>query len=539
MRHLRAGQIINRGWRHLHRPRTAHSPTPPLRNMPGTWVTPPAHSPEWSDAETVTILARTSQVRSAQDWRSAFDDDLRRYHLHYLDQLRAAHDPFTGFGASLIARWIAQNPPGSTPGWEPYPISRRLVNAIKAALRGRLCSPEALASLALQARHLLPRLEFHLLGNHLLANAKALLYAGMFFSGPEAERWRARGLALLRTQLAEQIGGDGGHFERTPMYHALVLEDLLDLVNLGRACGFEPLQELAEPCRRMLGWLAQMCHPDGDISFFNDATLGVALRYDELCRYAGALGLEMRSEDAGPFLYLKDSGYLRLRRQAWYLIADVGSVGPAYQPGHAHAQTLSCELSHRGERVIVNTGVSTYARDATRAYERGTAAHSTVAIDGIDSSEVWSSFRVGARARVTAFNGGEEGETVWASATHDGYRHSSYRALHTRCWRATDAGIEITDELTGRGVPAAQFALHLHPHCHARQESAVRVFIATPDGAQLFLHLDALVQWSLEPYQYAPAFGTLRPGQVIRGRIRAALPLRVRVLLSDSRASSR
>ena len=36
-----------------------------------------------------------------------------------------------------------------------------------------------------------------------------------------------QGLKLLNAELEEQILPDGGHYERTPMYHALVFEDLL------------------------------------------------------------------------------------------------------------------------------------------------------------------------------------------------------------------------------------------------------------------------------------------------------------------------
>ena len=63
---------------------------------------------------------------------------------------------------------------------------------------------------------------------------------------------------------------------------------------------------------------------------------------------------------------------------------NVGSVGPAYQPGHAHADTLSFELSVDGLRWFVNTGVSGYGVTADRSYERSSEAHNTVVVDGMD-----------------------------------------------------------------------------------------------------------------------------------------------------------
>jgi uncharacterized heparinase superfamily protein len=103
-------------------------------------------------------------------------------------------------------------------------------------LRVILLSNSRLESLALQARYLAETVEYHLLGNHLLANAKALVFVGAFFEGGARRRaGSASGLRILASQLPEQVLDDGGHFERSPMYHSLILEDVLDLVNLHRS----------------------------------------------------------------------------------------------------------------------------------------------------------------------------------------------------------------------------------------------------------------------------------------------------------------
>lgn len=136
------------------------------------------------------------------------------------------------------------------------------------------------------------RLEYHLLGNHLLANAKALVFAGLFFSGGQADSWLRKGLKLLRAQLPEQILADGGHFERSPMYHAIILEDLLDLVNLAETYG-HGAADWRTVVQRMLRWLNAMSHPDGGIAFFNDAAFGIAPTLAELADYARRLGVSL------------------------------------------------------------------------------------------------------------------------------------------------------------------------------------------------------------------------------------------------------
>ncbi len=101
--------------------------------------------------------------------------------------------------------WIRANPPGHGDAWEPYPVSLRIVNWAKAWAGGMALPPEAIHSLAVQARWLMQRLEWHLLGNHLFANAKALVLAGLLFEGAEAQAWLDTGLAILAEQVPEQV----------------------------------------------------------------------------------------------------------------------------------------------------------------------------------------------------------------------------------------------------------------------------------------------------------------------------------------------
>jgi hypothetical protein len=148
---------------------------------------------------------------------------------------------------ALLLRWVDENPPGVGNGWEPYPTSLRIVNWIKWALAqgSRALSPECQHSLAIQARWLRRRLEYHLLGNHLFANAKALIFAGAYFrwagggsgrrgAGASVSGWRwANGCCggSWRSRSCRTAGTSSA----VPMYHALLLEDVLDLINLAGA----------------------------------------------------------------------------------------------------------------------------------------------------------------------------------------------------------------------------------------------------------------------------------------------------------------
>ena len=83
----------------------------------------------------------------------------------------------------MVRRWTEENPPMSGVGWEPYPLSLRIVNLVKWYGRNGFFSDEDAHSLALQSQALSAQVERHILANHLFANGKALVFAGAFFAG--------------------------------------------------------------------------------------------------------------------------------------------------------------------------------------------------------------------------------------------------------------------------------------------------------------------------------------------------------------------
>jgi uncharacterized heparinase superfamily protein len=457
------------------------------------------------------MLNETRRVPEG-DWSARGASDLWRYNLHYFDDLNAeGAEARHRWHEQAIEDWIKANLPGTGAGWEPFPTSLRVVNWIKVALAGQTLSEPAIASLATQARHLRQRLEYHLLGNHLFANAKALVFAGAWFEGGEAGTWLHKGLSILEKEIPEQILPDGGQFERSPMYHALALEDVLDLINLARtypAAIPDRWKLLAhswpETARRMLRWLEAMCHPDGEIALFNDAAFGVAPAPAELGRYARELLGE--TDSALPELvHLADSGYVRAASRDAVLFADVAPVGPDYLPGHAHADTLSFELSLFGQRTIVNGGTSRYGTGLEREAERGTPAHSTVTVGGENSSEVWAGFRVARRARPIDLRIEGTGDEVLLSCAHDGYKRLPGKPIHRRSWRLRDGTLRVEDRIEGT-FRSAQVRCHLHP--------SVEV-IAEPDGRSGVLKLPTghQVVWRssqsarIERSHYSPEFG--------------------------------
>jgi uncharacterized heparinase superfamily protein len=366
LRWLRAEQWMGRLRLHLARPRPDLRPAPPLRPSAGPWAPPPRRAASLIGPTRWALLGEERDLADA-GWDDPTVPLLWRYNQHYFDDLHAeGATTRRDWHRGLIHRWCAECKPGVGTAWAPYPTSLRMVNWAKWALASEPMEEAWLHSLAVQARWLTHRLEWHLLGNHLFANAKALLFAGLLFEGTEAARWQRQALTILARELPEQFLPDGAQFERSPMYHTLALEDLLDLLNLlrARAEPGSPAAALAPAlrhrCGAMLFWLRCMRHPDGALARFNDCAEGIAPPPDDVERYAAALGVEADSPPAQGITVLQPSGYLRAARGDALALLDLAPVGPDYLPGHAHDDTLSYDLYVHGRELIFNRGNSVY-----------------------------------------------------------------------------------------------------------------------------------------------------------------------------------
>jgi uncharacterized heparinase superfamily protein len=511
LRHLKPGQFTARAWHRVHRPTVDRSPAPALARMDGTWVAPIARARSIV-GDTATYLNVTRGIAAAECWNDPAVPKLWLYNLHYHeDLLDPAPDRRAGQRA-FMRRWVDENPAPVGNGWEPYPVSLRSVAWLKWAVADGGLPDDLRQSLAVQVRWLRGRLEHHLLANHLFVNAKALAMAGIAFRGTEGDRWLREGLDLLDRELAVQVLPDGGHFELSPMYHALILEDVLDLINAARAWPGRvdggTIDRWSRTAAAMLAWLRAMTHPDGGISFFNDAAFGIAPETSAVTAYAARLGIDPVPPESAAIVDLRSTGYVRAGRGPAVLLCDVCAVGPDEQPGHAHADTLSFELSLGAHRVIVNGGTSTYAVGPQRSLERSTRSHSTLEFDGSDSSEVWGGFRVARRARIVSrtIGTGSDGRATIIGA-HDGYVRLRRGAVHRRAWTLTDGQLVIEDAFPN--LPS-RVRMLLHPSVDVLDGCRFRL----PDGRTLSLSTvggDAVV----EPASWSPGFGRIVPTNCI------------------------
>lgn len=427
------------------------------------------------------------------------------FNMHYhewLADLRAAGQ--RDVAQTLVSDWLLKFAAYHPTVWHPYPTSLRLVAWLTHGEWLLTGADEDLKqafyeSLYRQALYLADNPELDLGGNHLLKNLKAMVYAGLALDLPEVY---SRGMAGLLRELQVQILPDGMHFELTPMYAAQVLRDLLDVRAVLRKTGGSP--KLLDDTVRKLGTaLGFFVHGDGRLALFNDGSEMDEGQVAQLLRLSGADD----TPDALP-----DAGYARLARGGTVVLFDAGKVGPDANPGHAHADMLSFEMSLGRERVVVNGGTYAYQHSLRNVF-RGTPAHSTVSVEGMDSAEVWGGFRVGRRPQqvVMSLQGGEEplsGGDIWVEGAHDGWRQLGL--VHRRKLLLAGDGSRLRgeDEISWKRAPQRRVRahFHLHPDVRVRLLSDIEAELETAAGVKMRVTVSG-GRLDVKDSRYAPQFG--------------------------------
>lgn len=470
------------------------------------------------------------------DWRSADQSRLWQYNLHYFDYaLDAGRSP--DWIRSAMEDWVKRNPPGKSVGWEPYPVSLRIVNWIKFDLRpgrsGQL-PPSCRHSLYQQLGWLERNLEHEIQANHLLKNAKALFLGGAYFSGKVADRWLRNGRKLFLEQVEEQIRPDGGHYERSAMYHAIVLEDMLDVLSLSvGSVGLMSDADVAALARRAgsaLSYLQDVTFPAGRLPMFNDSVAGITPETASLRSYAQAIlpPLDTHISPDAALINKPSTGFYGYRNGGEMLLADGGAPSPSYQPGHSHCGLLGFELAVAGQPVIVDSGVYDYEATPLRQLLRSTAAHNTVRIDREEQSEIWGAFRMGRRARAGQVSlSADLPDRFCFAGSQDGYRNRNGHPVHRRVIECRIGHTwHVADDIMGRGCHLLESFLHFHPSFRLEKEGDG--WIAACEESELRFRITATGGAAeREPSTYCPRFGVRHGNWMLVLRSEAVLPARL------------
>ncbi len=533
LKHLRPSQFAGQIYYRIYQPKPRWNVRLSRRVPTNPFIAGISKVGKLSGPEKFCSLNTCYEFPKASDWNRKDHLFLWRYNLHYFDFLnhRGSRE-HEQWALKLVERWLQEHTAGI--GWDPYPTSLRIVNWIRYCLEHGQLSEQAIESLAVQADHLSRQREFHIGANHLFTNGKTLLFAGCFFQGAKAAKWLMQGLKILSTEVREQFLDDGGHYERSPMYHFILLEDLLDLLNIIQVYQLNETRELEKLIRnvaeRALDWLKKMTLSNQAFPLFGDSANGISPPKSSVEEYAERMGFAISANQIGS-CYLPDSEFVRLEPEPDVtMFVTLDGPKPSFQPGHSHADCLSFELYVDGAPILVDSGIPTYEKSAERIESRRTAAHNTLQLGPHDSSEVWSSFRVGRRARLTdsRFDTLEDG-SVSVHGVHDGYRFLAGSPIHTRSWNAAGRKFVIEDALNGsKNEFEVKIRFRAAPDLVWQNVGEANWNLVRNNETVLQIAGDPSMTYQTHESTYYPEFNKAQPIMVLVGYCQGTMPLQFR-----------
>lgn len=430
------------------------------------------------------------------DWNFQDYGLLWAFHLHYFDWL---NDEYIEVNNRLdtIRQFIGFDNKGYI-FENSFVISKRIINWVKFLIQEGIKDDQIINYLYQDAHRLADFPEYDISANHLLENAIALCWAGIYFKD---EIILKRGTIILNKELNLQFLNDGAHFEKSIAYHSVILKNILELIffikrNDFNFIFFNKLNIIAEAA---LSHLIVMTCSGKYRPCFGDCNPKMIISFRELDNLAQYLLINRRE------ICLSDSGLRRLDGRNFHLFFNSGIIPAFYQPGHTHADAFSVCLFVEQQPVIVDRGVSTYEKSVLRDRERSTEAHNTVCVEGVNSIDVWASFRVGARMKIKTL---EDTDQI-AHYEHDGY-FSEFKIIHNRRIEIEDYCIIIDDFLQGWKGQKVFLYYHFHPDVTLLKKG--EKWIIVNSDIEILI---ANCRTYIENYDYCEGFNETRIGQRI------------------------
>jgi uncharacterized heparinase superfamily protein len=422
---------------------------------------------------------RWSPSSAGPEWLAAW------HAFGWLSDLAAIGGTARDVARDLVQSWIAENTASNSPAWRSDILATRvfawIVHFDEIVKRDHddPLRRAMLASLAAQLRHLARTASWEIAGAGRLRALKGLVAGMAVLGSPEPRLTRV--LRALNRELSVQILADGGHLSRSPSLQLQVLQDLIDTRAVLRAAQVEVPVALKEAIERMAPMLRFFRHGDRRLALFNDSVEEDGVLIDLVLTRSETKG---RAPSVAP-----DTGFDRLQAAKSLVLVDTGKPPPRGFDEHAHAGTLSFELSHERERIIVNCGAYRGPKPNWWRVARASAAHSVLVVADTNSVEIRADGALGRSPTSVVRERAEHEGQQWISATHDGYRER-FGLIYARQLFLSADGEDLRGEDRLTGLPGAAFAarFHLHPSVQAS---------LTRDGGAALLRLPSGIVWRL------------------------------------------
>jgi len=350
------------------------------------------------------------------------------------------------------------------------------------------------------------------LGNHTICECVGLIFAGAVFKNSDhGKAWLQEACSLLENEISHQILEDGGPAEQSLNYHRFVLDlywlaaDFLETNHLYDCSEWKPRLIQGEQ------FLHAFQLEDGSLPAIGDSDDG----------YAIAPGVHPKkapyAQQVQNFTAFEESGYTIIRPDKDIrLTFDHGPLGMPPLYNHGHADALSITLAQKGLILLADSGTFRYNNvQEWRRYFKGTRAHNTVTIDGMDQAIqetgfIWSHPYTTRLLRSERIEGG-----YCVAASHNGYSRLKQPVEHTRSVLCFDDGIVlINDTFQGKGIHDFELNYHFHPE--ATVEKHDNWWQVQRADVSLWLKLISSQSFSLAHGQRSPILGWFSPAYGVK-----------------------
>jgi hypothetical protein len=433
---------------------------------------------------------------------------------------------------------------------------------------------ELLPALAFHGRYIARYLSTYFSPNtHLIGEAAALFFIGTLY--PEmamGSRWQKTGWDTLLKEAQRQVRPDGVYFEQSLYYHVYALDFFLHSRLLAAKNGVDVPGEFDATLGRMLDVIQALSSGGPPEGFGDDdggrvfdprrnktdymtdpLVIGTALyarddltsaRVTEesiwlLGNEAVRTGVAERTAVPRSASFL-DAGIYILADPAASLPQVMVDAGPQgiHRCGHGHADALSLRLTMNGQRWLVDSGARVYiSADATeRDGFRGTGAHNTMRVDGLDQAQGEGPFAWSA-IPTTRLEGWTVGTTFsYFAGSHDGYTRLADSVTHRRHIVKINGGPTLVRDLAlGQEEHDVEVLWHFAPELEVfKTGEQGKVTSRSQDGSALSMIIPNGTPWRIEVGSglISPAYGKVQPAPLVRVHARLRLPAEVATLLA-------
>ena len=479
--------------------------------------------------------------------------------------------------------WDRQNPYGLTPQWA---CGQESTFRMFACLFAALTMIAAAATTAPRLRRLTELVWYtgrHVerninyargqRNNHALSEAAGLLTIGLLF--PElrqAATWRAKGRAVLQTDLRRQIYTDGSYIQNTLNYHRVMLDDVLWAARLAELHDDELDDGVLERVERALNWLLQMIEPDAGRTPNYGGNDGASVLPLATCDYrdyrptAQAVSYLLhrrRCFEPGPWdekmlwlfgLAALDAPVRSFKRQTNFQATAGGYYtfkGPrtwalirchTHRDRPAQADMLHFDLWLGKHNILRDAGTyHYYSQPPWQTYFSSTAAHNTVEIDGADQMIrgprfLWLRW---CKSQLLRLELSDDERVCYFEGQHFGYTRLSGKIIHRRAICRIDDTYLVLDDLLGNGEHVIALRWRL---CDETWTETDNRWETTLDGTRVSLNIQAPTAFSTailrgqeEPIPEgweSLYYAERRPVPVICVTGRPALPVRLLTIIT-------